>query len=86
MDALKALMKDFDPAALMPDLGTFLGKLSNVQALDVLPYHVMGVSKYKELGIDYPLEGVEPATVAQAKEAKKCILTAYWNARRSMTQ
>jgi hypothetical protein len=29
---------------------------------------------------------VEPATVAQAKEAKKCILTSYWQARRNMTQ
>ena len=74
-----------DPGQLSR-LGAFLAKLPNVKALDVLPYHVMGVSKYKELGIDYPLEGVEPATVAQAKEAKKCILTAYWNARRSMTQ
>ena len=67
-------------------LGAFLAKLPNVKALDVLPYHVMGVSKYRELGIDYPLEGVEPATVTQAKEAKKCILTAYWQARRNMTQ
>ena len=27
MEALKALMEDFDPAAIMPDLSTFLGKL-----------------------------------------------------------
>ena len=27
MDALKALLEDFDPAAIMPDLSTFLGKL-----------------------------------------------------------
>ena len=74
-----------DPGQLTR-LGAFLAQLPNVQALDVLPYHVMGVSKYRELGIDYPLEGVEPATVAQAKEAKKCILTAYWQARRQMAQ
>ena len=70
-----------DPGALTR-LGTFLAELPNVKALDVLPYHVMGVSKYKELGIDYPLQGVEPATQAQAKEAKKLILTAVWKARR----
>ncbi len=66
-------------------LGAFLGTLSNVQALDVLPYHIMGVNKYRELGIPYPLEGVEPATQAQARDAKKIILAAYWKIRRSKT-
>ena len=63
-------------------LGEFIGKLPNVQALDVLPYHVMGVSKYKELRIPYPLEGVEPATQQQAKEAKQIILSAIRKVRR----
>ena len=43
-------------------LGTFIAGLPNVKALDVLPYHVLGVHKYRELGLSYPLEGVEPAT------------------------
>ena len=73
-----------DPGALAR-LGAFLGTLPNVKALDVLPYHIMGVSKYKELDIPYPLEGVEPATQKQAKEAKQVILTAYWKTRRSNT-
>ncbi len=55
-------------------LGRFIGGLKNLKALDVLPYHTMGVSKYKELGRNYPLEGVEPATRQQALEAKKFIL------------
>ena len=66
-----------DPAQLAR-LGAFIGKLSNVKALDVLPYHIMGVSKYKQLDIPYPLEGVQPASREQAKEAKRIILTAYW--------
>ena len=70
----------------LTQLGEFLGSLSNVKALDVLPYHIMGVSKYKELGIDYPLEGVPAASKEQAMEAKKIILTAYWRTRRSLTQ
>ena len=74
-----------DPGQLAR-LGTFLAQLPNIQALDVLPYHVMGVSKYKELGIDYPLKGVPAATQAQAKEAKKQILTAFWKARRQTAQ
>ncbi len=70
-----------EPKALAR-LGAFLGELPNVKALDVLPYHVMGVSKYRELGIPYPLEGVEPATQQQAKDAKQIILAAYWQVRR----
>jgi pyruvate formate lyase activating enzyme len=57
-----------------------------VQALDVLPYHVMGIPKYQQLGIPYPLEGVPAATKAQATDAKRTILTAFWKQRRSMTQ
>ena len=73
-----------DPGQLTR-LGRFLGTLSNVKALDVLPYHIMGVSKYKELDIPYPLEGVEPATQKQAVAAKQIILKAYWQTKRSLT-
>ena len=62
-------------------LGEFMGTLSNVKALDVLPYHVMGVSKYAELGIPYPPDGTPAATKEQAEEARKTILTAYRRAK-----
>ena len=71
-----------DDPVYLAKLGAFLATLPNVKALDVLPYHIMGVAKYAELGIPYPLEGVEPATQTQAKNAKKIILEAYWQARR----
>lgn len=58
-------------------LGNFLGTLSNVKALDVLPYHTMGLSKYKELGIPYPLERIPPAQKAEAVKARNQILAAY---------
>ena len=73
-----------DDEGQLARLGHFIGGLSNVKALDVLPYHIMGVSKYKELGIPYPLEGVEPATQKQAVAAKQAILKAFWQARRAM--
>ncbi len=54
-------------------LGEFIGKLSNLNALDVLPYHTMGVHKYKELGIPYPLENVPSLPFQDAVKAKKYI-------------
>lgn len=62
-----------EPQHLM-NLGRFIGKLSNLKALDVLPYHTMGILKYKELGIAYPLEGIEPLPKEKAKEAREIIL------------
>ena len=75
-----------DDPALLTRLGEFIGTLSNAKALDVLPYHIMGITKYEELGISYPLKGVEPATQKQAKEAKQIILAAYWRVRRDQKQ
>ena len=72
-----------DDPVLLSRLGAFLGTLSNVKALDVLPYHIMGVTKYKQLDLTYPLEGVPPATKEQTATAKKIILTAYWKQRRA---
>ena len=73
-----------DEVAQLTRLGTFLGTLSNIKALDVLPYHIMGITKYEQLGIPYPLDGVPPATKDQAAQAKKTILTAYWKQRRQL--
>ena len=62
-------------------LGTFIGGLSNLKALDVLPYHTMGTVKYQQLGIPYPLEGVEPASKEQAQRAREIILRGLKEAR-----
>ncbi len=63
-----------DKEEYLHKLGLFIGSLENVKALDVLPYHTMGVNKYKALGMEYPLEGVEPMDKQKAVECKKIIL------------
>ncbi len=40
------------------DLGYFIGQFKNLKALDVLPYHTMGIPKYEGLGMEYKLKGV----------------------------
>ena len=58
-------------------LGRFIAGLGNVKALDVLPYHTMGVAKYEKLGIPYPLEGVEALPKQEAAKAKAAILEGF---------
>ena len=56
------------------DLGYFIGGLSNLKALDVLPYHTMGKVKYEKLGMDYRLKDVPPMDKGVAIEKKQIIL------------
>lgn len=65
-------------------LGQFIASLSNVKALDVLPYHTMGVEKYKALGIHYPLSGVNAASTTDTARAKQIILEAFKDRRKSV--
>lgn len=62
-------------------LGEFLAGLKNIKALDVLPYHDMAISKYENLGIEYPLEGVPPLTQQEAIQARNIIIQAIKKAR-----
>ena len=54
-------------------LGEFISRISSLKAIDVLPYHTMGVQKYDELGIEYRLKGIAPATKEQAIKARDII-------------
>lgn len=56
------------------NLGRFIGTLRHLRYLDVLPYHTMGVNKYRQLGIEYPLEGKSPTSPVKAAECKNYIL------------
>ncbi len=70
-----------DSPEALRSLGEFIGRLKNLVALDVLPYHSMGESKYKELGIPYKLEGLKPTTEAEAINAKNYIIDGIKKAR-----
>ena len=57
-------------------LGRFIARFKNIRALDVLPYHTMGVKKYESLGIEYTLKGVESLDKSVAVKAREAILKA----------
>ena len=53
--------------------GEFVRSLGNVARVDVLPYHTLGVAKWRALGIPYRLEGVEPPTDEALARARRLI-------------
>ena len=40
-------------------LKNFIKDLKNIEKVELLPYHTMGVNKYEELGLDYKLKDVK---------------------------
>lgn len=49
-----------DTGEEIPRIAEFAAKLGNVERVDVLPFHQMGEFKWKQLGMDYELEHLEP--------------------------
>jgi len=58
-------------------LGTFLKSLSNVEKLEVLPYHTLGENKYENMGLEYPLKGIPQLSKEEAKRAEEMIRKAW---------
>lgn len=67
-------------------LGYFLGELTNIQALDVLPYHTMGTIKYEQMGMKYKLKDINDAPQSLADQASKVIMKGIYDKRVSMKQ
>lgn len=57
--------------------GAFLKILSNVEKLEVLPYHTLGENKYEKMNMEYPLKGVPQLSKDEAVQAEKIILKAW---------
>lgn len=62
-----------DDDAYLKRLNTFISSLTNVEKVEILPYHTMGRYKWKDLGIKYPLEGIDPPTQERVLNAKKLL-------------
>ena len=58
-------------------VGNLIKSFKTLKELEVLPYHVMGVKKYEELGIEYPLKDTEPLDKEDGIRARKIILEEY---------
>jgi pyruvate formate lyase activating enzyme len=52
------------------ETAAFLAGLSNVERVDLLPYHEFGAHKWEALGEAYPLRGVEPPSPERIEALK----------------
>ncbi len=49
-------------------LKEYISKIPNVLKVELLPYHLYGIDKYKELNLKYPLDKVPPMDIDKLKE------------------
>lgn len=66
-----------DQTADLEELGFFLGGLTNIEALEILPYHTMGIEKYQSLDIHYPLAKIKEPDREAISSAKQKILHGF---------
>lgn len=63
-----------DSADDLTALGEYISTLTNLKALDVLPYHDMAKPKYAAAGIPYPLPDTPPLSKEDAIKARDIIM------------
>jgi pyruvate formate lyase activating enzyme len=67
-----------DQEEYLHEWGKTFGHYKTVEQAELLPYHTLGVYKFKELGMDYQLKDVKPPTPESVAKSAK-ILEQYFS-------
>lgn len=62
-----------DNVLYIEGLKNYLSTIKNVEKIELLPYHTMGLEKYQALNIDYPLKGIVPPTEKEFEKYQEII-------------
>lgn len=62
-----------DSEAHIEELKSLLERFENVERVELLPYHVLGVNKYREMGIPYRLDGIDPMNREKVEKLKRIL-------------
>lgn len=56
------------------ELGNYIATIPNVEKVELLPYHTLGVSKYENMKVCYPLKDIAPMDKEKTKKLQNLIL------------
>ncbi len=59
-----------DEEKLIKEHADYICKLKNVERVEILPFHKLGIHKYEKLGLEYPLKDIESPTLQQVEHTK----------------
>ncbi len=68
--------------AWLLQLNAFLSTLENVEKVEILPYHTLGVYKWMNLGIPYKLNGIDPPDKQMLDHANQLLNTSSYPKKR----
>jgi pyruvate formate lyase activating enzyme len=70
-------LTDFEPD--VKKLGKFIEDLSNIENIELLPFHKIGEYKWKELKLDYKLYDTPPADEKDIEKVRKILFSGKLN-------